>query len=74
MRQLRPVKRIVYRLRADVESGQVASAPLIVRARAAAVERLDAFGLSSRSIILGWSDAVNGEGYRIERSTDGREI
>jgi hypothetical protein len=60
----------IYRVRADTAERPV-SAPLLISAPAAAVTRLQAFGSSSRSIILEWRDVVRDSGYRIERSIAG---
>jgi hypothetical protein len=60
----------IYRVRAQ-SSDDVASAPVLVRAPAAAVSRLQAFGSSPRSIVLEWRDVLGEKGYRIERSIDG---
>lgn len=71
---LEPGEIYIYRLRADTLLGRPASAPVLVRAPAAAVEGLRAFGRSSESIILEWRDVVGEQGYRIERSVDGQQF
>lgn len=60
----------IYRVRADTDDHPV-SAPLLTRASAAAVERLQAFGSSPRSIIVEWRDVIGDQGYRIDRSSNG---
>jgi hypothetical protein len=64
----------IYRLRADTNAGQLVGPPIVVRGNSASVERLAALGLSSKSVVLEWSSAADGEGYRIERSSDGQQF
>ena len=67
---LEPGATCIYRVRSE-GGEQVASAPLLVRAPAVPVSRLQAFGASPQSIVLEWRDVPGEQGYRIERSSDG---
>src|SRR5262249_7316856 len=58
------------RVKAEL-AGTPASAPILTRASAAAVSRLQTFGCSPKSIVLEWSDVVGEHGYQVERSQNG---
>ena len=67
---LEPGTTCIYRVRAEA-AGTPASAPLLARAPASAVSRLQTFGSSPRSIVLEWSDVMGEHGYQVERSHNG---
>jgi ferric-dicitrate binding protein FerR (iron transport regulator) len=67
---LEPGTTCIYRVKAEA-AGIPASAPLLARAPAAAVSRLQTFGCSPESIVLEWSDVMGEQGYQVERSQNG---
>ena len=69
LKLLEPGATCIYRVRATGDQG--ISAPVLVRALAPPVSRLQSFGSSPRSIILEWRDVLGESGYRIERSDNG---
>lgn len=69
----KPTETYIYRLRASDASGPQVSAPLLVKASTASIERLNALGESHR-VTLEWGEVLGERTYRIERSSDGKHF
>src|SRR5262249_9937553 len=69
-----PASTYFYRLQANTPQGQIASAPLRIDARPAAVARVQTIGRGQNLIVLDWCDVKGDEGYRVERSADGQQF